>query len=67
MSKWQHRQSTADPPTTKSQITDFFQQNMVESNNGAVQPLCRADPGGGEVEFQDCEMSSPALDECGDK
>ena len=67
MSKWQRRQSPADPPTAKSQVTDFFQRNKAEANNGVVQPLCHVDPGGGEDEFQDCELSSPALDECGDK
>ena len=39
----------------------------MEANDGVVQPLRGADPGGGEVEFQDCELSSPALDERGDK
>ena len=67
MSKRQRKQSTADPPKVKSQITEFFQRNMVESNDGVVQPPCHVDPGGGEVDFQDCELSSPALDECGYK
>ena len=67
MSKKQQRQSTADPPTAKSLITEFFHLNTAEANNGVVQPLCGADPGGNEVEFQDSELSSPALDECGDE
>ena len=56
-----------DPPIEKSQITDFFQLNIAEANDGVVHPLCHADRDGGEFEFQDCELSFPALDECGDK
>ena len=37
MSKRQRRQSTADPPTAKSKITDHFQRNIAETNNGAVE------------------------------
>ena len=66
-SKLQWRQSTADPPTAKSQITPFFRQSTAEANHDVVEPQCRADPGRGEVESQDCELSSPALAECGDE
>ena len=64
MSKRQHRQSTADPPTAKCKITNFFQQNTAETNDGVVEPVSRADPGSSDVELQDRELSSPAYDEC---
>ena len=32
-----------------------------------TEPVCRADPGGSEVELQGCELSCPACDECDDK
>ena len=73
MSKRQCRQSTADPPTVKSKITDLFQWNTAETSSGVVEPVCRVDPGGSEVELQDCELSLPACDihvccdECGDE
>ena len=73
MLRWQRRQSTADPPTAKSKITDLFQPNTVETNDGVVELVCRVDPGGSEVELQDGELSSPACDihvccdECGDE
>ena len=67
MSNRQQRKSTADPLTANSLITEFFQPNTAEANNGVVQPLCGVDPGGSEDEFQDSELSSPALDECGDE
>ena len=62
MSKWQRRQSTAVPPTVKSKITDLFQWNTAETSSGVVEPICRVDPGGSEVELQDCELSFPACD-----
>ena len=51
----------------KHKITDFFQQNMVETNDGIVEPVYHADPGGSDVELQDRELSCPACDECSDK
>ena len=62
MSKRQRRQSTADPPTAKSKITDLFQRNTAETNDGVVELVGQADPGGSEVEFQVRELSSPACD-----
>ena len=53
----QRRQSTADPPT-KSKITDPFQRNTPETNDGVVELVCRADPGSSEVELHDAELSS---------
>ena len=71
MSKWQRRQSTADPPVAKSKITDLFQRNTAETNDGVVELVCQADTGGSEVELQNRELSSTACnmhvccDECG--
>ena len=62
MLKRQRRQSRADPTTAKSKITDFFQQNTAETNDGIVELVCRVDPGGSEVEPQDRELPSPAYD-----
>ena len=56
MSKWQRRPSTADPPTAKSRIIDLFQRNTAKTNNGVVELVYRADPGGSEVELQDTCM-----------
>ena len=73
MSKRQRRQSPADPPLAKSKITDLFQRNTAETNDGVVELVCRADPGGSKVELQDCELLSPACDihvccdECGEE
>ena len=68
------RQSTADPPTAKSKITDLFQRNTAETNDGVVELVCRADPDGSEVELQDRELSFLACDihvrmydKCGDE
>ena len=60
MSRRQHRQSTADPPTAKSKITDIFERNTAETNDSVVELVCRADPGGSEVELQDRELASLA-------
>ena len=46
----------------KSKIIDLFQRNTAETNNGVVEPVCRADPGGSEVELQDRDLSSLACD-----
>ena len=57
----------------KSKITDLFQRNKAETNNGVVELVCRADPGCSEVEIQDHELLSPACDlhvycdKCGDE
>ena len=70
MSKQQCRQSAADPLTAISKITDLFQQNTVETDDGLVELVCRADPGDSEVELQDCELLSPVvtyMGECGDE
>ena len=67
MSKRQHRQSTADLSTAKHKITYFFQRNMAETNDGIIEPVCYAHPGGSEVELQDRKLSSPACNECSDK
>ena len=60
MLKWQRRQSTADPQMAKCKIINYFQRNTAETNNGVVEPVGRADPGGSEVELQDCDLSSHA-------
>ena len=45
----------------------------METNDDVVELVCRADPGGSEVEPQDRKLSSPACnihicsDECGDE
>ena len=49
------------------QITDFFQQNTAETNDGLVERVSLADPGGSDVELEDRELPSPACDECSDK
>ena len=75
MLRRQRRQSTADHPTAKSKITDLFQRNTAETNDGVVELVCQSDPGGSEVELQDRELSSLACDihvrimcdECGDE
>ena len=48
----QRRQSTADPPTARSKITDIFQRDTAETNDGIVELVCGADPGGSEDELQ---------------
>ena len=53
-----------DPPTTKRKIIQFFHQTTAKTNNEAVEPACRADPGGSDVEFLDRELLFPAGDEC---
>ena len=46
----------ADPPMAKSKITDFFQQYTAEANDGVVELVRRADPGGSKLELQDREL-----------
>ena len=68
MSKRQRRHSTADPPYNgETHIIDFFYQNTAETNDGIVEPVCCADPGGSDVQLQHHELSSPDCDECSDK
>ena len=57
-------QSTVDPPTTTRKITQFFHQTTAKTNDGVVEPACRADPGCSDVEFPDRELLSTAGDEC---
>ena len=64
MSKRQRMQSTVDPPTTKRKITQFFHQTTAKTDDGVVERVCCADPGGSNVEFPDRELLSPAGDEC---
>ena len=69
MSKRQRRQSTVDTPgpTTKRKVTQFFHQTTAKINDGVVEPVRHADPGGSDVEFPDRELlspASPAGDEC---
>ena len=72
MAKRQLRRQSA--AAAKCKITDLFQRNTVETNDGVVELVYRADPGGSEAELQDCDLSSDGLllaticcDECGDK
>ena len=64
MSERQRTQSTVDPPTTKRKTTQYFHQTAAKTNDGVVEPVCRADPGGSHVEFPDRELLPPAGDEC---
>ena len=56
MSKRQHRQSTADLRadhlTAKSKITDLFQQNTAETNDGVVELVCWANPAVVKLNFR---------------
>ena len=46
----------------KRKITQFFHQTTAKTNDGVVEPVCRADPGGSDVEFQNRELLFPAGD-----
>ena len=54
-------------PRAKRKIAYFFQWNTRETNDGIIEPVCRADPGSSEVELQDCKLSSLACDDCSEK
>ena len=38
-----------------------------EANDGKAESQGHANPGGGEGELQECELSFPALEKCGDE